>query len=192
MQRDLLVAVGRAPHVRVSGRFYRHSHPDRSPLQGSASGGRWGPEGAYSVLYLGRPPDTVIVEAYRHLVDDDDNLTGRDGRASAFSRRSISTSARCLICARRPHSISSGSTPPPCGQTSTSTRRAGESVRLHTSSACTASSPQPRPGWATTLALFDEQLPASELPRLATSEIWAHLPPDPRRLRLADAGSAAS
>ena len=44
-----------------------------------------------------------------------------------------------------------------------------------------------------TLALFDEQLSADELPTLVSSEIWPHLPADPRRLRLADdADSVAS
>jgi hypothetical protein len=37
-----------------------------------------------------------------------------------------------------------------------------------------------------TLALFDEQLPASELPRVVETTIWLHLPPDPRRLQAVD------
>lgn len=30
-----------------------------------------GAPGAYPVLYLGRPEDSVVIEAYRHLIDDD-------------------------------------------------------------------------------------------------------------------------
>lgn len=38
-------------------------------LTGRSANGRWGTEGSYPVLYLGRPTDSVAVEAYRHLVD---------------------------------------------------------------------------------------------------------------------------
>lgn len=67
--RDIAAAVSRAGTATVAGRFQRHVSLRQEPLRGSRSGGRWGPEGAYPVLYLGRPTDSVIVEAYRHLVE---------------------------------------------------------------------------------------------------------------------------
>lgn len=69
MARDIAAAVSRAGTATVAGRFQRHVSPRQEPLRGSRSGGRWGPEGAFSVLYLGRPTDSVVVEAYRHLVE---------------------------------------------------------------------------------------------------------------------------
>lgn len=69
MTRDIAAAVSRAGTATVAGRFQRHVSPRQEPLRGSRAGGRWGPEGVYPVLYLGRPTDSVIVEAHRHLVE---------------------------------------------------------------------------------------------------------------------------
>lgn len=69
MNRDYAVAVAGAPRAYIRGRFERHISAGYRTLQGSDGGGRWGPPGAYSVLYLGRPRPSVTVEAYRHLVD---------------------------------------------------------------------------------------------------------------------------
>lgn len=70
IRRELAVNIAACTPVTLRGRFQRHSSPNWPPLTGSASGGRWGRPGAYSVLYLGRPEASVVVEAYRHLVDD--------------------------------------------------------------------------------------------------------------------------
>jgi hypothetical protein len=66
----LAVAVAGCGTTRVTGTFERHVSLAVRGLTGSAAGGRWGPPGAYSVFYLGRPRDSVVVEAYRHLVDE--------------------------------------------------------------------------------------------------------------------------
>lgn len=55
----------------VEGVWQRHV-PARyaaSALQGRRSLSRWGTENGFPVLHLGRPRDSVIVEAYRRLVD---------------------------------------------------------------------------------------------------------------------------
>ena len=189
LQRELLVAVGQAATTDVSGRFYRHSHPDARPLQGSASGGRWGPEGTYSVLYLGRPPDSVVAEAYRHLVDDDENLTGDMVGPRRFATVDVAVT-RVLDLrnadAQRQVGLDERAVRSdvdeyaPC-------RRVGQAAHqlgLHGVIATAAT------GLGETLALFDEQLPAAEQPALVSNEIWAHLPPDPRRLRLVEDQSA--
>lgn len=75
-RRELIVAVGRAPRTHVEGTFERHVSRDWRELTGSSAGGRWGPPGAFSVLYLGRPRPSVVVEAYRHLVDPFEGMTG--------------------------------------------------------------------------------------------------------------------
>ena len=69
MASDIAAAVSRAGTATVAGRFQRHVSPRQEPLSGSRAGGRWGPAGTYPVLYLGRPTDSVVVEAYRHLVE---------------------------------------------------------------------------------------------------------------------------
>lgn len=67
--RSTVVAVASAGTIRVEGTFQRHISPRYRTLSGSAAGGRWGPEGAYPVLYLGRPTDSIVIEAHRHLVE---------------------------------------------------------------------------------------------------------------------------
>src|ERR1700694_4302613 len=76
MDRNLANAVARCGTVSVDGTFYRHASMGARPLSGSEAGGRWGPRGAYPVLYLGRPLSSVTVEAYRLLVDPFSGMTG--------------------------------------------------------------------------------------------------------------------
>jgi hypothetical protein len=70
-QQDLLAAISKLQPVKVEGHFERHTSLRWEELKGSAAGGRWGARRAFEVLYLGRPRDSVIVEAYRHLVEDE-------------------------------------------------------------------------------------------------------------------------
>lgn len=68
---ERVVAV--APSA-VEGVFFRHAAPNRDAFAGGTVG-RWGAD--FPVIYLGRPQAAVVVEAYRHLVDD----TGVPARA---------------------------------------------------------------------------------------------------------------
>lgn len=74
MDRVLATAVAHATTSTVDGEFERHTSLGHRKLNGGAGGGRWGPEGAYPVLYLGRPRDSVVVEAYRHLVEPSEGM----------------------------------------------------------------------------------------------------------------------
>ncbi len=69
--RDLLAAIAELETVAVGGEFERHCSLGWDDLKPSAAGGRWGARRAFEVLYLGRPRESVVVEAYRHLVDDE-------------------------------------------------------------------------------------------------------------------------
>lgn len=69
--RDLLAAIADLGPIQVEGTFERHTSLRWTELNASPSGGRWGAPRAYEVLYLGRPRDSVVIEAYRHLVDDE-------------------------------------------------------------------------------------------------------------------------
>lgn len=61
MARKLAQDVAGTPRAAVAGRFERHVSRNWRELTGSNSGGRWGPAGGYSVLYLGRPRVSVTV-----------------------------------------------------------------------------------------------------------------------------------
>lgn len=89
MDRNLAAAVSKASIIDVRGRFQRHASPKQRTVAGSAAGGRWGLPGAYPVIYLGRPPGSVVAEAYRHLVD---GVEGMRRTLSARDHSSNSTS----------------------------------------------------------------------------------------------------
>jgi hypothetical protein len=185
MRRQLALAVAAAPRVAVDGRFERHVSYGRRELTGSNSGGRWGPPGGYSVLYLGRPVASVTVEAYRRLVDPfaDQGMTGE-----------MVAPRRLLICEvavtnvldlrSRTAQVAVGLTDTdltspvgeyePCQEVG----RVAHQLGLHGVLAPAAT------GIGDTLALFEQHLPAGELPTLIDDEVWDGLPDDPRRLRL--------
>jgi RES domain-containing protein len=66
-ERSLVERVAQIEPVRVQGEFLRHAAPNRDPFAGGYQG-RWG--ASFPVIYLGRPLDSCVEEAYRHLVDD--------------------------------------------------------------------------------------------------------------------------
>src|SRR4051812_34612000 len=65
--RTLTERVAGVGGVEVAGVFLRHAAPDRDAFAGGYAG-RWGE--SFPVIYLGRPLDSCVEEAYRHLVDD--------------------------------------------------------------------------------------------------------------------------
>ncbi|SRR6266536_4951567 len=185
MRRQLALAVAAAPRAAIEGRFERHVSYGCRDLTGSNSGGRWGPPGGYSVLYLGRPVTSVVVEAYRHLVDPfaDDGMTGK----MVASRRLLicevaltnvldlrSRTAQVAVGLTEDDLTSPISEYEPCQEVG----RVAHQLGLHGVLAPAAT------GLGETLALFEQHLPATELPILVEEEIWDGLPDDPRRLRL--------
>jgi hypothetical protein len=137
------------------------------------------------VLYLGRPVASVTVEAYRHLVDPfaDRGMTGE-----MVARRRLlicevavtnvldlrSRTAQVAVGLTDADLISPVGEYEPCQEVG----RVAHQLGLHgvLSQAAT--------GLGETLALFEQHLPASELPTLIEEEVWDGLPDDPRRLRL--------
>jgi RES domain-containing protein len=180
--RALAAAVARAATARVRGTFERHVSPSVDGLFPSAAGGRWGPSGAYRVLYLGRPTESVIAEAYRLLVDPVEGMTAdlvgprrllrcdvrvskildlRDDETRDLVRLDVAALAG-------PH--------PLCQRVGEAAHRAG----MHGIVAPAATA------LGETLALFETNLPAAERPKLSGRKTWRKLPPDPRRLRRVD------
>lgn len=88
-QRDLLAAIASLHPIRVQGTFERHTSLRRDELQPSAAGGRWAARRTHEVLYLGRPRDSVVIEAYRHLVDDELDGQARALAATVLERRIV-------------------------------------------------------------------------------------------------------
>ncbi len=179
MQSDLIAAVSHAAAANVSGVFYRHTSPDYNPLVGSSSGGRWGCRGTYSIRYVGRPPDSVLIEAYRHLVDDDEELTGEMVGPRVFSTLTVSVTAVLDLrdaSAQRSVGLSLAALQSdvdgyaPCQRVGQVAHQLG----MHGVIAPAAT------GLGETLALFPERLPPAEFPSVTDQTRWEHLPPDPR------------
>ncbi|UZJ26968.1 RES family NAD+ phosphorylase (plasmid) [Rhodococcus antarcticus] len=63
--------IAEAPRSTVDGTWERHlaARHVATALEGYTALGRWGTADGFPVLYLGRPRESVVVEAYRHLVD---------------------------------------------------------------------------------------------------------------------------
>jgi hypothetical protein len=130
--------------VLVSGTFERHTSLRWGELQPSAAGGRWGARRAYEVLYLGRPRDSIVVEAYRHLVDDE--LDEPEALAAAVIERRVIT---CQVAVPRVLDMRPPAAqrrlvwaPTDCSRTSAITLPARESAPRRTSLVSRASSPR--------------------------------------------------
>lgn len=185
MARKLAQTVAASPRTLVRGTFERHVSFNRRELTGSSSGGRWGPPGAFSVLYLGRPRSSVTAEAYRHLVDPfaDEGMTGE---MVAPRRLLICEVAVTEILDLRTDaalsavglSVDDVFSPVGAHEACQTIGRVAHQLGLHGLVAPAAT----RMG--ETLALFEQHLPANELPRLTSEEVWDALPADPRRLRV--------
>jgi RES domain len=68
---SLATRVAQAPVATVAGTWHRHvvARSANVALDGRTAFGRWGTPDGFPVLYLGQPRSSVVVEAYRHLVD---------------------------------------------------------------------------------------------------------------------------
>jgi RES domain-containing protein len=187
--RKLAQDVAAAPRTSLKDRFERHVSVDWRELTGSNSGGRWGPEGGYSVLYLGRPRSSIAVEAYRHLVDPfaENGMTGDMiaprrllvCKVSVTEILDLRSEAAQLRVALSDDDLMSGVGDYEACQT---VGRVAHQLGLHGIIAPSAT------GLGETLALFEQHLPADELPTLIQDEAWDVLPTDPRRLRIVREG----
>jgi RES domain-containing protein len=188
VDRKLALTIADAPTAAIAGEFCRHVSPSVDHLRANNFGGRWGAPGAYPVLYLGRPVDSVVIEAYRHLIDDD--LDGMP--ASAVGPRRLLTcevNVEKILDLRVPETqravgldadalCSDVGAYGPCLRVS----QIAHQLELWGVIAPAAG------GMGETLALFETYVPAERWPRLTSSQMWNSLPADPRRrLHLADA-----
>lgn len=183
--RDLLAALAELKPIRVEGTFQRHSSLRWEELNASAAGGRWGARRAFEVLYLGRPPASVIIEAYRHLVDDE--LDNAQALAAAALERRVIT---CRVAVPNVIDLRSRA-----AQHAVGLREAELCSEIGDYDACQAVAGAAHELGAAgilapaatrlgeTLALYPTNLPVEHWPTVTAREIWYGLPADPRRLR---------
>jgi RES domain len=180
LDRSIAVRVAAVSTVDVKGSFQRHVSTKVRTLTGTAAGGRWGFPRTYPVLYLARPRESVVVEAYRHLVDDIEGMTGDLVAPRRLLTCNVAVSN--VLDLRDPGGrdavglTAEELTGPwdPCQRIG----QAAHQLGLHGVIAPAATH------LGETLALFELHLPADELPELVRDELWPHLPPDPRVLRV--------
>jgi hypothetical protein len=186
--RELVAAVSELEPIRVQGLYERHTSLRWGELKPSAAGGRWGARGAFEAVYLGRPRESIVVEAYRHLVDDE--LDDAPGLAASVLERRVVTceidvphildlrpdAARAAVGLTDDDVYSEVGDWAPCQAVGA----AAHQLNLAGLIAPAAT----RLG--ETLALYPTNLAIEYWPEVVAREVWHGLPADPRRLRLAD------
>jgi hypothetical protein len=182
---ELLAAISDLDPVEVKGDFERHCGLRWQDLTPSAAGGRWGARRAFEVLYLGRPRESVVVEAYRHLVDDELDMPG-DLAAAVIERRVLtcevrvdnildlrSQEVRATVDIADNDLFSEPGEYERCQAIGAAAHQLGRYGVIAPSASRLGE----------TLALFSTNLPVEQWPTVKTRDIWRGLPLDPRRLR---------
>ncbi len=192
---SLAALVAASAVTSVDGTWQRHTPAQyaNTALVGRRGYGRWGTATGFPVLYLGRPTDSVIVEAYRHLVDPVDNpalLHALQPRVLVTCSVQVTevldlTSAQTrLQVGLVPDDLQSGTADRDAYERCQHVAQVAHQLGRHGILAPAAT----RVG--ETLVLFVDRLPAAENPiRVGEDRLWTELPPDPRtgpaqRLRL--------
>lgn len=183
MSSNLAVAVSRADVSTVKGQFQRHTSPRVTTLTGSPYGGRWGPPQAFPVLYLGRPVASVTVEAYRHLVDGTEGMTG--DKVAQRTLWTVNVDVSDVLDLREASSlIATGLTPTDLQSDVDDYQRCQDvALTAHQLGLRGIITPSAWGHGGETLALFTDQLTLHEMPTVIDQQVWAQLPADPRRLR---------
>jgi len=187
---DLPRRVASAATAPVEGLWQRHVAVPyaATALDGRRGYGRWGTRDGFSVLYLGRPLDSVVVEAYRHLIDPIAEPDMVAVLARNIQPRMLVTAAVAVtnvLDLREPATRVGVGLTLDVLQSSTADREAyaacqrvaqvAHQLNLHGLIAPAASK------LGETLALFMDLLPAEQRPmRDETDQVWTHLPADPR------------
>jgi len=176
VDRNLAARVASASVTALAGDFERHVSRKVRVLSGSRSGGRWGPPGGYPVLYLGRPRESIVAEAYRALVDGVEGMTGDQVAPRRVLTCRVDVT-QVLDLREEPSREAVGLSlgdlfgpPAPCQRVG----QAAHQLGLHGLIAPAATEV------GETLALFEQHLPEAQLPVLTDEALWVTLPPDPR------------
>jgi RES domain-containing protein len=184
---SLPTRLSQATPVNVNGVWQRHvaARFAATALTGRSAEGRWGTEGSYPVLYLGKPTDSVAVEAYRHLVDP---VVVDDGPTPPIAPRALIT---CEVAVTEILDLRTAATRVQAGLTLAQLQSETSDTAAY--AACqNVSAAAHQLGYhgiitpsatkvGETLVLFSDLLAAAEQPQLSATEMWLQLPPDPRQ-----------
>lgn len=178
-------AVAGQEPVHIRGTWQRHLEArfrDRA-TEGRVAFSRWGRDPGFPILYLGRPTDSVVVEAYRHLVDPVENPEIRDHLAPRVLVTAEVDVEEILDLRTATARMALGLTMPQL-QSATSDRAAYEACRdvaaaAHQQGYRGIVAPAAT-GLGETLALFSSRLHKSDVPRVIDERFWDRLPDDPR------------
>lgn len=188
MDRNLANAVAGCGTATITGTFYRHASLSAKPTIGSEGGGRWGRRGAYPVLYLGRPPNSVTVEAYRSLVDPFPGMSGAMVAPRHFYTYEVSVHQ--VVDLTDPGNLEAVGLAEAdlIGEQARcqAVGAAAHQLGLHGVLAPAATQ------LGQTLALFTRHLSAAELPEVLDEILWETLPADPRKFRVIKGTAAES
>ncbi len=189
----LAARVAALDEATETGQWQRHApvrHAGQA-LDGWISDARWGTATGFPVLYLGRPTNSVIVEAYRHQVDPImfDDPDDRDRFLAGLMPRVLvtctvrvtllldlrSAAARAAV-GLTIQDLSSAVNDRDSYERCQTVAQVAHQLGRHGVLAPAAT------GVGETLALFTDRLPVAERPARAFEDRqWAHLPPDPRQ-----------
>lgn len=188
-----------------AGTWQRHAaaRNARHGLDGRAGDARWGTRDGFPVLYLGRPEESVVLEAYRHLVDpvDVDEPGERELLIDNLVPRVLIT---CTVDVTQLLDLRSATARGHAGLTTQDLlspirdrdayRRCQEVAQVAHQLGRHGILAPAATGRGDTLALFTDLLPPDEKPVRSAADVpWDRLPADPRvadgrRLRIVPRG----
>ncbi len=165
----------------------------RLALDGYTSNGRWGTADGFPVLYLGRPAESVLIEAYRHLVDPVifDTEEDRSTFITSIAPRVVVT---CKVDVTHLLDLRTATARAATGLTLDDLHSAPNHADAYARCRI-VSQVAHQLGWhgilapaatnaGETLALFTDQLPDAERPIRSRDDLtWTRLPADPREAR---------
>jgi RES domain-containing protein len=181
---SLPARLAEATSVSVDGVWQRHVSARfvRDALSGRAGNGRWGTENGFPVLYLGRPTESVIVEAYRHLVDPVvDGVPQLSPRALITCTVSVSqildlrSATNRILADLTMQQLQSNTRDRDAYRACQKVAAVAHQLEFH--GIATPAATQ----MGETLVLFTDRLPAEEAPTRTAEDLWTELPPDPRK-----------
>lgn len=177
--------VARVPRANVAGLWERHVSATYSSraLQGSAHGGRWGPANGFPVIYLGRPTASVVVEAYRHLIDPFEGMRTEYLQPRVLVTCQVDTK-NVLDLRSSEHRLQVGLSDDDITSAVGDYEACVQVGSIAHQLGCHGVIAPSATGLGETLALFPHHLPVDELPVPVSQVIWEALPADPRRPRL--------
>jgi len=184
---SLAARIAHVPTTTVEGTWHRHlpARYTSDALKGRAAFGRWGTADGFPVLYLGQPSSSVVIEAYRHLVDPVEDY--QPGTVPPRVQVTCTVRVHEVLDLRTSLGRMQAQLPIDVLQSATRDKDAYRQCQevsavvhqlgLHGLVAPAATQA------GETLVLFPERISLAETPKLVSMEHWDQLPPDPRNLK---------